>query len=98
MAKDNGKQGSCTSWHHLHTSIFRCLFQPSFLPITSKMLIKGSNTGLRYSSFKMEGKDHLQLLRYKAITSFCQIINYVIKEHSRKGRQRQITTFVSALT
>lgn len=69
------------------------------LPHLKQILIKGSNTGLCYSSSKMEGKVHLQLLCYKAITFFffCQIINYVIKQHSRKGRQRQITTFVSVL-
>lgn len=58
---------------------------PSLPPPTkSKMLIKGSNAGFRYSSSKKQGKDHLQLLHYKAIT-FCQIINCVVKQHSRKA-------------
>lgn len=71
MAMDNGKQGSCTSWHHLHDSIFRSSFQFSLpLHTTCKMLTQGSNRGLSYSSSEMQGKDHLQLLRYRAITFF----------------------------
>lgn len=98
MARDNGKQGSCTSWHHLHDSVFRYPFQLSFaLHTTCKMFTQWSNRGLCYSSLEMQGKDHLQLLRYKAVTFFWQIINCVIKQHSTKGRQRQIATFVSVL-
>lgn len=73
--------------HHsiTHTLLFLGVYSSSLPPpTTSKMLIKGSNAGFRYSSSKKQGKDHLQLLHYKAIT-FCQIINCVIKQHSRKA-------------
>lgn len=60
--------------HHgiIYTLIFLDAYSKflSTSPHHKQNAIKGSNTGLCYSSSVMEGKDHLQLLGYRAVTFF----------------------------